>query len=603
MRVTSVLELCLALLVLTLAACPGDDDGGGDADGWGSEAHPLPEGARLVSEEEYARLGEEGQLFPYLPTDDAEAEAQAEERQLENQAYVDAYAAAHPEVADRLAEPELSSTAWRRSDGNYDVTFVNNQGEEQDVVTLGSAWRTGTIADMLRRGGNQANQLTIFNRIQPASPEECRAAAPDPADAPGLTAEELLAANEALGACWQESMMTRRVPHTSGPADRPDMAIGDPEPFGGAHTGDDVEASTCGCSEFWHDLPQFLQQYDSPVKNQGHRGTCTAFGVVGALENLVARSGEEPINLSEQALYWWAQWQGYHSGENRDGIYPNEIIDGLIETGFVIPYEHKWPYNPSPYRVGCGGNQDPNAPVRVDCRRGEWGWGWRYSCNAPGMGAVDEYEGPACSNTLHQAQLVCYETFDEQDPYRCAFWAPDWSVGYGVADSIEWLNAECLDNSACWPFVKQALWNGWSAIVSIDVYEYFRATPASGFPGAPASPPRYVGGHTMQVSGWVFNHDLPEGTPPSPGAGVLHRPQLLGDVLRRLRLRLPVRRLDDPERQLHHRPDGHPGRVQQPALGDHHDPLGRGSLLLRRAGGHDSLRGGRGRPGGRRLGV
>lgn len=83
-----------------------------------------------------------------------------------------------------------------------------------------------------------------------------------------------------------------------------------------------------------------FKEFQSPVKSQGARGTCTAFGVAAILELLPG----VPADISEQYLY------GALKNSQKDisyfeGDYLKNYITSLKEYGFV--HEAVLPYNPA----------------------------------------------------------------------------------------------------------------------------------------------------------------------------------------------------------------------------------------------------------------
>ncbi|MFI5172768.1 MAG: C1 family peptidase [Chitinophagales bacterium] len=84
--------------------------------------------------------------------------------------------------------------------------------------------------------------------------------------------------------------------------------------------------------------------YQSPVKTQAERGTCTAFGLVGAMETFPGF----PTDLSEQYLYASAKSYSYNDEANYDeGTYLKNYIDLMQYEGTLR--EDQEPYNP--YKV------------------------------------------------------------------------------------------------------------------------------------------------------------------------------------------------------------------------------------------------------------
>ncbi len=133
-----------------------------------------------------------------------------------------------------------------------------------------------------------------------------------------------------------------------------------------------------------------LKPHLTSVKNQGSkRGTCTAFGTIGAIETKVSVKYGKKINLSEQDLYKKQKldWNpNIFDDYYEDG---NNALMGLIYQniiGHIFPFEAAWGYNRSQNR-----KPDPPDPL---LRK------YTNSC--------DGYSGLACSDTNHQANKKCY---------------------------------------------------------------------------------------------------------------------------------------------------------------------------------------------------
>ena len=74
-----------------------------------------------------------------------------------------------------------------------------------------------------------------------------------------------------------------------------------------------------------------------PIRSQGRRGTCVAFGAAAMREFLE----KERCNLSEQYLYWSAK---IHDGqENNPGTWIRFAMEALENEGVCL--EKEWPYN------------------------------------------------------------------------------------------------------------------------------------------------------------------------------------------------------------------------------------------------------------------
>ncbi|MCS6933849.1 MAG: C1 family peptidase [Chitinophagales bacterium] len=83
----------------------------------------------------------------------------------------------------------------------------------------------------------------------------------------------------------------------------------------------------------------------SPVKNQGSRGTCTAFAIAAMLETLPGF----PTDISEQHIYAWAKLKYYLYMPKPENYQQGGFLNyyrQLLEIQGVVPEQH-FPYDPS----------------------------------------------------------------------------------------------------------------------------------------------------------------------------------------------------------------------------------------------------------------
>lgn len=98
-----------------------------------------------------------------------------------------------------------------------------------------------------------------------------------------------------------------------------------------------------------------LLKYQTPVKNQGKRGTCVAFASAAQVETLVKIKSGNTVDLSEQYIYW-ASKVASKVAPNQEGSDPLSMLKSISVFGIVS--EFAWPYESTPWYM------DPTHP---DC--------------------------------------------------------------------------------------------------------------------------------------------------------------------------------------------------------------------------------------------
>ncbi|MEM6925346.1 MAG: PKD domain-containing protein [Myxococcota bacterium] len=428
----------------------------------------VPPGAEEVTAEEYADLESRGTFVPYTPWDAVSQRAATAARLAEDRAVVEAFVAGRPALG-RLLEPVSGAPT-----GEGNVVATRPDGEP--VVLQGDAARTGTLANAIRTFGTQDNQAKLFAALDEALPGACREGRPALDEATALPEGALVTLNDEALACWDDWQRREGGP----PRDTV------PPPDGDAQLTNGEDASGV-CDEpsswtyTWFDHPWAL----SPVKDQARRGTCVAFGMVGAMEYAIARNFHRYVDLSEQGLYAYGKLDlrdGQHFG---DGLDVPELAEFLEEEDAPVPFEGTWGYNPSWARQVCDGNQCP-----VDEDDGDR---YRRSCQG--------YPGETCSDTTHQARLVSHDG-------STAWWRP---AAMGTAyERLEWIEIGGFDGgdiTRAMALIDQ----GWGLVVSMDVTDDFLRGEANDPSGS------VVGGHAMHIAN-VVRDPLADG-----GAWVLLR--------------------------------------------------------------------------------
>jgi hypothetical protein len=274
-----------------------------------------------------------------------------------------------------------------------------------------------------------------------------------------------------------------------------------------------------------------LKSFNTCVRNQGARGTCSAFATIAAVESRAAAQLGKWVNLSEQDLYKHQRldWGPIPPDFYDDGYSPPLSLIAQLLTGYKFPFERDWDYNPSPSRV------------ENDSQRK-----YTHSC--------DGYSGEACSNTNHQAEKHVY-TVD--------------------VTTVKTVTEEVCDFVEAIPFL--GILGGWvcdvvettiEIVEQVEVVEYRTSIPGSSNLRAKAFVPFYVppidaqlgidlakfylddqrpvvycftvpdsfqspvsgfvtysegetgdGGHCVLLTGYVDNGSLPGGIAPGSGGG------------------------------------------------------------------------------------
>src|SRR5262249_4665506 len=95
-----------------------------------------------------------------------------------------------------------------------------------------------------------------------------------------------------------------------------------------------------------------LKQYTTPIRAQGKRGTCAAFGVVAGLDARLFRTPGVPTDYSEQMLYATGKGRWYPTSDAYgDGLFVDDVLDGMLDHAYQLDVEARWPYNKAPHRV------------------------------------------------------------------------------------------------------------------------------------------------------------------------------------------------------------------------------------------------------------
>jgi hypothetical protein len=103
-----------------------------------------------------------------------------------------------------------------------------------------------------------------------------------------------------------------------------------------------------------------------PVRDQGNRGTCVAFGTTALREQLACEQGAGSVDLSEQFLYCDIKTNSSDPYKTTDGTWIEFAFESLDKEG--ISLETSWPYNPvlNPGNISQGAPGLPTAAATTE---------------------------------------------------------------------------------------------------------------------------------------------------------------------------------------------------------------------------------------------
>ncbi|MBM3925380.1 MAG: C1 family peptidase [SAR202 cluster bacterium] len=284
-----------------------------------------------------------------------------------------------------------------------------------------------------------------------------------------------------------------------------------------------------------------LKWYTTCVRDQGNRGTCTAFGIIAAVESAIAVKHSRWVNLSEQDLYMkeklkWFPIPPDWYGDGYNAAY--SVLLQALTKSYEFPFERDWDYNQSQSRT------------ESDSQR-------RYTNSCSG------YNGEACSDTNHQAALKCYQVetkhVKEVVTESCSWVEKEVEkipiIGGIISEIIEeWVCEPVTElietieryevcvydtdipgtsgfriNSAdvIWdPFsndqevstAKAYLANRVPIVFCFNVPDSFR-NQSGGYVAYSANETKSDGGHCACITGYIDNSKLPAGAPKASGGG------------------------------------------------------------------------------------
>jgi hypothetical protein len=471
------------------------------ADAYGLSSSPWPKGtqhspATITTVPQFKHwLAQNG----YTPAIRGDLVNQEEGLRSDDTRNVETIRALELQMNRRYLPPEVDLSQSDVTFGNGDTfinTFIDANGLERKVVTLGERQIRRSLANSIRRYKTRDNILMqyeqIYSRINANQRETWGLV--DPAQirrSPTRYSDQVIHdLNSRLVANLGDNL--HRIPTPAGitdpPAERPATCDGER----GAGTGGDRFNRACSFHNdgIYNNMDWNNKWFHTCVKDQANRGTCVAFANTAALEYHVARKFGFWENLSEQALYNQMKFV-WDREDVYDGYGCERGFQMMKDTNWLQPHEYQWNYNPSNSRTGIPDPADTNPAD------GQTLLGLMNSCTG---------YGETCSDSTHQSQQFC---FDFGFFRYCGYQVPNvYSTppsGYRMTTY-----ASLWDDNGEIKALKVAIAAilGTPVALEIPVTKAWDQTGTNGFMEWRGATDKSRGGHAVMVTGYVTNAQL-----------------------------------------------------------------------------------------------
>jgi hypothetical protein len=361
-------------------------------DAYGPLDKALPVGARVVTIGEFKTQLAKGkpEFVSELGTQAAH-DADAAQKQNDEQTLA-AYVMANPDPAIQAmfdATPSYDAQTRVRTDGNVDVDLAfSGKTTPSPVILMGKANRRHRYAEVIRTGHARPNREALYKTLYDAMPLNVGNGLPNSSSLGGLSDAELDDALIQLGGVLSD-MVSYASPaqpsiqhddncwNQAGTGEISGEIQGAFDPNGVSYIWL-INNSFYSLGGLWAKMTWPHKKDTTCVRDQGRRGTNSAFAFTSAAEQQIAIQTGKHYDLSEQAIY--AQYKRAKGEWDFDGVWADELSMHLAVVGYQAPYEGSWRYNKSPKLAPAMGH-----PFKDAC-----------------LGYLGD-----CTETSHQSPVVC----------------------------------------------------------------------------------------------------------------------------------------------------------------------------------------------------
>lgn len=421
---------------------------------------PLPAGAETIGPAEYARMVKAGELQVIHPGDHA-AQRQARAAQVQaDTTFLAGLSGVTPASAQALAAFQASAAPNAEPlaavDGGASVRLLSDA-----TMLQGAARYERDLRD-------SAGQLAVYRLVYALLPAQAQRGLLPPEALRGAPLGQVQGALTALNdrAAQVPALMRSARVSPGRPGGVGPLAL---EPGNGMDTDRTCAPSGLAGLVWWP-----LRDFVSPMKNQAKRGTCWAFGTVGALESRERVQFGRVLDLSEQFLVNKVKRE-WAPEEYGDGYFPADALAFAVQRGQRLPPEATWTYNPASQRANGSGDRSEDY-----------------------QGTCAGYSG-TCSPTAHESRRVCSSGF--LGITSCSYA----TVSYGGDYSSAVMPRPVHPDVTSLATLQALLSGGYTLIGEFRVTPGFR-TPNRGYVTDESGPDD--GGHVVQLVGFIDNDTL-----------------------------------------------------------------------------------------------